>query len=500
MRIKLLPLITLVLIFIIECPAVCQMKDTVNISLKEVLFIAHKNSLDAVRAKNLYLASYWEYRSYQSGLLPQANLRIEPFSFNRIMTKRYDSEENIEVFREQQTLNSYANLQIGQNIGLTGGQIYIDTDLSRLVNFSQNKNLTTYSATPVRIGISQPLFAFNQTKWLHKIAPLKMEIAKKEFVQQQQTINVQAIQLYFELLLAYINKDIAENNIRITTDLFNIGKKRFDIITVDQKALLDLELNRYNAEIELAKANKNIQRASFNLNSFLRQDKNTEYLPRAPEIPKGLTIDVNEAITNAFAFNPDLLKFKQQGLETEMNLDQTIRENRFNVSLNASYGLNQQSENFDEIYSNLLDQEVVGVYMNVPLLDWGERRGRKEMALRRKEASDIEIQQATMNFEQEVTLKVIDFNLQEKLVYSAFKADSIANASFSLTQKRFKSGKSDVLELTSAMQNQQQAKQNYISNLFTYWTYFYEVQQLTLYDFVNNEALKNEYEDFFNSN
>lgn len=465
-----------------------------NVSLQEVLSMAREQSLNALKAKNLYLASYWEYRSFKSGLLPNVGLQLNPFSYNRIMTKRYDSESNTDVFREQQTLNSYANLQINQNIGLTGAKVYIDTDISRLVNFGGEK-LTTYSATPLRIGVSQPLFAHNQTKWQHTLAPLKLERAKKEFTREQQNINIHVVNLYFELLLANVKKNIAQKNIEVTAELYEIGKKRFDLIAIDKKGLLDLELNRYNAEIELAKANKDIQRAGFNLNSFLGRSKEDQVIPIVPGIPGNFQIDVNEAVSYAFDNSPKLLELKQQGIENKMDLDKTIRENRLSVDVNASYGLNQRANTFENAYSNLLDQEVVSVSMYIPILDWGKGQGQKEMAKRRNEVSDIEIKQAARDFEQEVVLKVIDFNLQERVVNSALKADSVAGESYALAEKKFRNGSVDVLALTTAMKAKETARQNYISTLFAYWVNYYEIQQLTLYDFSKQVPLKEEVDE-----
>lgn len=471
-------------------------QDAVELTLAETLALAHSQSLDAFRAKNLYLASYWEYRSYQAGLLPHANLELRPFTFNRTMTQRYDINQNIEVFREQQTLNSYANLSVTQKIGLTGGTVFVDSDLNRLVNFGTEK-IKTFSITPVRIGIIQPLFAYNETKWLHLLAPVKFEKAKQEFIREQQDINIRAVDLYFELVLASIKKEVAENNLESAEDLYAIGEKRFTIASIDREDLLNLELAKYNAEIALVQADRELQRAKFNLNSFLGREEETDIVPVVPDVPKGLQIDVYEAVNYAFEHNPEVLAWRQMQVEAEMNLERTVHENRLGVDLMASYGLNQQAEEFNNLYSNLLDQELVAITMNIPLLDWGERKGRKKMALRRKEVAEIEIKQARINFEQEVALKVIDFNIQEKLVYSASRADTISMESYALTEKRFRMGQADVLKLTTAMQARQQARENYIFSLYTYWKNYYEIQQLTLYDFVNGRTLEENFDEVY---
>jgi len=117
------------------------------------------------------------------------------------------------------------------------------------------------------------------------------------------------------------------------------------------------------------------------------------------------------------------------------------------------------------------------------------------MAQNQREVVEIEVKQAKIDFEQEVALKVIDFNLQAQVVESARQAKELAQQSYELTQTRFVLGNADVLKLTSSMKAMQSASEKYISSLAAYWQYFYEVQQLTLYDFVNQKSLSANFDE-----
>ncbi|MCF6241888.1 MAG: TolC family protein, partial [Bacteroidales bacterium] len=168
--------ILLILNILTKLPA----QNAQTISLKEVLDIAQKQSLDAFKSKNMYLASYWDYRSFVAKQLPFVDLNLNPFDLRRTITKRYDFDQNVDVFREQKTLDSYANLSLNQNIPFTGGKIYIDSDLSRLLSYGETE-ITTFSATLIRFGLVQPLFAYNDLKWEKKLSPLKFDKEKQEY-------------------------------------------------------------------------------------------------------------------------------------------------------------------------------------------------------------------------------------------------------------------------------------------------------------------------------
>ena len=198
-------------------------QDTLFLSLDQALEIAEKSSLDAFKNKNMYEASYWAFRSYKASRLPVLDLNFRPVDFRRTTIKRYDSQQDIDIFREQQTFESYTNLSFSQNVPLTGARIYIDSDLSRLINVGDN--LSTYSATWARIGIVQPIFGYNRFKWEKKIEPLKFEKAKKEYIQNMQNTKLKVVNLYFELLLAKTRKEIALANKAVADTLYKIGQK-----------------------------------------------------------------------------------------------------------------------------------------------------------------------------------------------------------------------------------------------------------------------------------
>lgn len=468
-----------------------------ELTMHEVMLLARKQSLDAYRTKNIFNASYWEFQSYKSGMLPHLNWYMNPVNYNRRMTVRYDYENNVDVYREQQTLSSYTGLNLSQVITATGGRVFVETDVYRLQNYNSDQ-VNSYNTTPFRIGLSQPIGAYNSYKWQKKISPLKYEKAKQEYIRSVQQINSKVVNLYFGLLLAHSQKNIAAMNVETAENLYKIGKKRFEIASVQHEELLDLELSKFNSSIELAQAEKDLEKARFNLLSFIGMEAESTIQPVLPGIVDHLQINAGEAWDLTQRLNPEMMGMKQRILEAESALERANRSSRFNADLNLSYGLNQTADNLGNAYRDPLDQQMVSLNVNIPLLDWGNAKGQRQMAHSQKQVAEIEVKQAMLDFEQEVKLKVIDFNLQSQVVQSAVKADSLAAQSYEVTKQRFVMGKVDVLRLTYAMKNSQQAKEAYINSLATYWRYLFEVQEITLFDFVNGVSIDEDFELLIN--
>ena len=463
------------------------------LTLNAVLKLASQNSLDVFKAKRKYGVNYWQFRSFKSSLLPKIDFETRPFTFNRALIERYDSEQNIDVFRQQQTINSFANLSLSQNIGATGTRLYVNSSFNRLENFGDFET-ESYNATPVRIGLVQPIMAFNTFKWQKKTAPLEFQKAKQDFLYELQTINLKSVSLFFSWALASKKVEIAKENEMAAKKLFNIGKKRYDLIAIERNDLLNLELDVYNANTTLTQNLQALQKTEAELKLFLRDQLPKNAIPELPELISNLNIDLDKAIALAYQNNPDILDLKLRKIEALRDLDQAIKDNRFDLSLNASYGLNQQANTFVDAYGRFLDQQMVSIQLSVPILDWGERKGNIKTAKMNKDVIDIELQQNEDTYKQDITLNVLEFNLQQELVLGALRTSEISKESYDLTEKRFLSGNVDFLNLTSARKAWQQANENYIQTLQNYWTIYYKVQQLTLYNFIDDRPLIQDFE------
>lgn len=459
-----------------------------KVTLDDIIAVASKKTLDAFKAKQQYGASYWQFRSFKAGVLPKMNLELEPVTYNKSVSKRYDSENNIDVYRPQQNLYSYGNININQNIALTGATLFANSSFGRLVNFGDIDS-KDFAVTPISVGLIQPIMAFNAYKWERKIAPLRFERAKKEYVNELQNITLKTVGYFFSWASASKRVELDQENVLSTQKLFKIGKKRYELGSIEKDDLLNLELDLYNAQTSLTKNERELEKAESELQIFLRSDRLLGTIPELPELISDLQIDIKEATTLAETNNPDFFNLKIKKIESDRDLDKVVKENRFDLSVRGSYGLNQNADNAKDAYKNLQEQQMVSIQLSIPILDWGERRGNIKTGRMNNEVNEIAIKQEKDKLNQQLGLKIIDFNLQKELVIGALKTCEISKSSYDITEKRFLSGSIDLLRLTSARKAWQIATENYIMSLYNYWKFYYEVQQLTLYDFQNKSTI-----------
>lgn len=468
-------------------------QDNFNLSLDEVVKLASQNSLDAFRNKNMYLASYWEFRYYKADKLPSLNLTTTPLDFNHYRKREYNFQTNEEEYVLRDYFNSDLTMQVNQKVGLTGGSFFLSSELGMVKNLSGDQK-TSYQATPVSVGYSQSLNGYNALKWQSKIEPIKYEKAKKEFVQSQETLAMKSTAMFFDLVEAQIQLKIAENNQSNADTLYKIGKGRFQVGTVTQDELLNLELNQLNATQALNQAKLEVERSQSGLNSYLMLDKKTRINCIVPsEIPT-LQIMADEALNLALQNNPDILDQEQQMIEQSREVARAKSETGLSTSLYAVYGLNQSADNFDMVYDEPDQSQRFRVGVSIPLVDWGRRKGRLMMAESNREVVNARVRQSRIDFEQNVFQSVMEFNLQAEQVRNAAKADTVAMKGYEVTFQRFLIGKVDVIKLNIARNDRESARRSYINAVKTYWNYYYRLRMLALYDFVRKESITAEYD------
>ena len=417
-------------------------QEPLRLNLSRTIQMAGDSSLSAFRNQNMYLTGYWAYRTYRANRLPSLTLDLTPAQYYRNITRRYDSNEDADVYREQQTFSAWGNLSVKQNLDLTGGTFYVDSELDYMRNFGTVKS-TQFSSVPFRVGYRQNLLGYNAFRWDRRIEPLKFEKVKKQFVYDMEAVSEEAVTYFFVLAMAQADYDLAVENLASSDTLYAVGLQRHKIAAISQADLLTLELDKVNARNTLENATIALKRAMFSLACFLNLDKNTSIDAILPDRPLSLDISVDQALTKAKENNPEFLTQRQYILEAEQHVDKTKKESRFNASVNASVGFNQVANNLGEVYNNLLQQDLVSVSVSIPLVDWGVRKGKYNMAKNNLNVVKIAARQEEVSVEEEGIMTGKDFTIQQRLISSAEEAFELAVLASVQTRRRVDIGEGE---------------------------------------------------------
>ena len=474
----------LIIFVLISSVATAQLR----LSLDDVIALAKDSSLTAFRYKNMYLANYWNFKSFKAQRLPSLTLDVQPVVYNRQLVSRYDSENDIDIYRQQKSYAASAGLTLTQNFDPLGGTFYVTTSLDYLRGFGDN-TFNQYTAVPFIIGYRHNSFGFNQFKWDRKIEPLKFEKAKLEYLYNTELIAIQAVQYFFQLALSQAQYDNAVIQKDKCDSLYLIGQLKYNIASITKSDLMTLELDVLNAQNSIATAQVAVRRDMLRLTSYLGLDRNTQLQLILPEKPPNIAINYNAAIEMMHKNSYMILEKMQSVSEAEMNLDRIRKSNRVSAGISASVGYNQEAEELKDAYRDPMRRDVISVSISVPLVDWGVRKGQKNQAANALDIAKIDQAQKMDELEQNVINTVAEFNTRYDLLITAEESLRLAKAVYDQNVLNVQNGSCDITTLSSSQTRLLNAQNQYITSMRDYWSCYYEIRSQTLFDFITNSPL-----------
>ncbi len=463
-----------------------------RLTLEEVIKIAEENSPNAMMARNRFRASYWQYRTFVAEYRPSLTFSGTTPNYSTALERVWNSQREEWYYRSTDVLRNIGSLSLSQNIGLTGGTISLNSDLTLENDFENDKR--NYITAPLSISLTQPLFRYNSLKWQKKTEPLKYETAKKTYLSNMEGVHSQAVMNFFSLALAQINTQISAMNYSNSDTLYRMAEGRFQLGTISEDELLQMQLTWLNSQTDRAQAEMNLRDREIRLRSFLGFNDNVRIELILPSEIPDLKVIPQEVLDMAVANNPEIMQQQLTLLQAQSSVAQAKAEKGLNANLVASFGLRDQDPNFDLAYAQSNQQQSIRLGVTLPILDWGLGRGRYKMAQSNLELTQVQSDQAIRDFEQNLLLDVDQFNLQAQQVAIAAKSDTVATRMYEVTKARFLIGKIAVLDLNNADTRKDQNRRAYVQALQNYWSYFYNIRSLALYDFVNKKPLEVEFE------
>ena len=452
-------------------------QDTIRLTLDECIAMARKQSVDAAVALGELKSAYWQWRSYKANLLPEVSFSSSG-SYNKRYTSYQQADGGVSYVRNDY-LGLNGSLYVTQKIWPTGGTLSVESSLDYL-HQSGREGGNQFMSLPIAVTLSQPLFGVNHLKWNRRIEPLRYREAQARFLSETEQVAMEAVSLFFSLLIAGEQVGIAEQNLQTAEKLYEVAQAKRKMGTISENDVLQLRLNVLTARSNLTNSESTRQARQFALRSFLDVEEDIE--PVVPEEVPQIRLQYDEVLSHALANNAFATTIRRRQLEADYNVA-SARANRQSITLNAQLGYTGMAESMGGAYRDLLSKEVVQVGFSIPILDWGKRKGQRKMAESNREIVQGQLRQQTQEFRQNLFVLTEQFNNQAEQLSIACEADTIARRRYHTNVETFKIGTISTLELSDAQTSKDEARQNRISQLYNYWRYYYQLRSITLWDF-----------------
>ena len=488
MRHKLIILVVILLLLAYNTYAFTS--DTLRLTLSEAITMARMHSVDAVVARSELKTAYWEYRTYQADMLPEMTFEGTIPQYNKSYST-YQQEDGSYKFVRNDWFGMNGALNINQNIWFTGGSLSLTSSL----DYIKTDGTKNFMSVPISLTLNQKIFGVNDYKWKRRIQPVKYKEAKASYISATEEVTMKTIQYFFNLLLARENVNIARQNLKNASKIYEIAEARNKMGQVSESDMLQLKLSALNAQSTLTDNESSLNSNLFQLKTFLGISDSTVIDPITSNNIPAMNLKYSDVLYKALENNSFALNIRRRQLESDYAVA-TAKGNQRSIRLTASVGYSGiGNDYYYNAYNNIKNNTIVSVGFSIPLVDWGKRNGEVKMAQSNREVTESKIRQEQQSFNQDIFLLVEHFNNQSKQYNLASEADSIAQRRYKTSIETFMIGKINTLDLNDAQVNKDEARQKYVTELFYYWYYYYQLRSLTLWDFVNNESIDVDFEE-----
>ena len=483
------------IIFFIAAALIAQAQTTreMQLTLDDAIAMARVRSVDAAEALDELRSSYWEWRSFRAEQLPALTFKATAPSYAKQYSS-YMNEDGSYSFVGTNSLQASGQLSVTQNIPLTGGKVSLNSSLDFLRQYEGNTG-NRFMSIPLALSLTQPLFGVNTMKWDRRIEPVRYAEAKAAFLSATEDVARLTVDYYFTLLMSRENVDISRQNLENAERLYAVAREKREMGLISQNDLLQMELNVIDAKSALTDNLSELKADMFRLRSFLDLSEDTEIIPVVPETVPHAEITYGDALDRALSNNKFVKTMRRLQLEADYDVAKAKGDMR-EIELFVQLGYTGTDNEFDGAYRRLRANELASVGFSIPLVDWGKRRGKVKVAESRRRVTQSSVRRETMNFNQDIFILVERFSNQQQQLDLATKAAEIASRRYRTNVETYLIGMLPTLELNDSRVSKDNSRREYITQLYKFWNYWYQIRSLTLYDYGSGKDINADFEKY----
>jgi outer membrane protein len=300
---------------------------------------------------------------------------------------------------------------------------------------------------------SQLLTDFGRTASLEESAKLRSQSQNQNVTNTRAQVLVEVQQSYYQALAFQSILEVAQ----ATLDLRRLTLRQVTALAQSLlRSTVDVsfaQLNVSQAELDLFNADSNTKASHARLSAAMGYDRDRPFSLADEPLPPTLNPDVDALIAQAIRERPDLaaIQLNQDALSRYAEAEKRLRNPT--ITAGAVAGVAPlRSAGLPETYS------AVGVNVNIPVLNGGLFKARRDEAESRAAAGTKDVQALTVQISRDVQVAWLDANDAFRRLDVTARMVAEANEALRLAQARYDNALGSIIELSQAQLNQTSAE------------------------------------------
>ena len=468
--------------------SVARLSGQQPMTLQQAIEIAQQQGLQARVNLDTRDASRWRERAFNARRMPQLALTGTLPSYLRSIDPIIQDDGSTQ-YRPRRETTSTLGMMVSQQLPFTGGSMFVSSGLSRL-DVGGDFSSRVYNSTPVTVGISQSIFRPNGLKWDAREQDLVAIAADRQYLEAREDVAVNTASAFFDLFSARLARDNAASKVAINDTLYNLNKGRFEVGKIGENDLLQSELALLQARSSLDGAKLDFDRANAALKRQLSLPPDAPIEIVAPTDVPLTEVDTALAVQQALRNQSRTTNTELQTVQARRRVTEAKLNNGLGATISAAVGFNQRASVLDDAYRDLAQRQQYTVQVQMPLVQWGNRKAQVEAAQADEDRAKANARASRDQAAEEAHFAALQLAQSARSLALSAKADTVAVKRFDVAKNRYIIGKIGIDNLYLAQNERDGALRAYIEALRGYWSAYYRLRRLTLYDFAERRPIR----------
>lgn len=370
-------------------------------------------------------------------------------------------------FQTQSQAYSSLGISASQAISATGSRISLTSGLNRIDLFDPTIN-TAWSSNLFVATVSQPLFQFNELKYLKTNLTTTQKLNNARYEQAVATFNQKIASLVLDYYYAAQQVKMLTTQVAKQAETIKRTKYLVEAGKILQEDVDLLELERKKAENQLQNIRISVSGIEKQL-AFHYGNKAILQQIESLNLDELLPAPTQESLQALAINSPTLLANAQAQEQAKQNVVRQKQNSGLSANVDVSFGYNQRADDLGGIYQNPLDRQMATLSVSVPILDGGRAKYNQLLAQNQLEQAELSEQISTQSVKQQIENVLNQFEQLSNEI-------ALAEASVALAQNRetkyanlFAAGKITVDQYLEAQNYTQNLAFNLLQARVSYW-------------------------------
>jgi outer membrane protein len=320
-------------------------------------------------------------------------------------------------------------------------------------SITQSHTSSTNSSLAATVGLSVDVLLWDggRTKLAVESAKESVLAVRSQLVQQEQSILLETVNAYVQVLRDQRVLELRQSNLRLITQELRAARDRFEVgeVTRTDVAQAEARLAAARGERADAQGQLDITRELYKI-AVGRKPSNLKSISSLPKLPASL----DAAKTTARRVNPQIEQVQHEIKANELSYAATKARTRPRLSANGSLSHTESS--------GTTDSSSIGLSLDIPIYQGGQLSALGRQALALVHASKAQLNQQVLSVDQGVANSWSQLAVANAQVTSSERQIRAAQIAFDGVREEAKLGARTTLDVLDAEQDLSDARTNLV--------------------------------------